>query len=94
MYTRRLPVRALWLPIGLLALVAACGRGDSATGDPPLGSYRAVLSVAGGDLPFGLELAEEDGKIVAYLINGPERARAPDVRLDGNALEIKMPGYP
>jgi thiol-disulfide isomerase/thioredoxin len=84
----------LWLPIVLLTVVAACGRGDSATGDPPLGAYRGVLSVAGGDLPFGLELAEEDGEIVAYLINGPERVRAPDVRLDGDELEIKMPGYP
>jgi len=83
-----------WVAIGLLALAAACGRGDSPTGDPPLGSYRGVLSVAGGDLPFGLELADEDGEIVAYLINGPERARAPDVRLDGDLLEIKMPGYP
>jgi peroxiredoxin len=94
MHTRRTLASALWLPIALLSLVAACYRGDSKTSDPPLGSYRGVLSVAGGDLPFGLELAEEDGDIVAYLINGPERARAPDVRLDDETLEIKMPGYP
>lgn len=73
-----------------LALAAAGCAGES----PPLGPYRAVLSVAGGDLPFGLELAEENGELVAYLVNGPERARAPDVRLDGDRLSIAMPGYP
>jgi hypothetical protein len=78
------------------ACLSACGRGDEAlTADgPPLGPYRGVLQVAGGDLPFGLELAREDGAIVAYLINGPERARAPNVRLDGNELTMQMPGYP
>ena len=78
------------------ACLSACGRGDEAlTADgPPLGPYRGVLQVAGGDLPFGLELALENGAIVAYLVNGPERARAPDVRLDGNELTMRMPGYP
>ncbi len=72
-------------------MVAACGR--DAAEEPPLGSYRAVVSVEGGDLPFGLELARENGKPVAYLINGPERVRADEVRLEGNELAIQMPGY-
>lgn len=82
-----------------LALLLCCGAflacsRPTETAGPPLGSYRGVLSVAGGDLPFGLELAREDGALVAYLINGPERVRAPDVRLDGKRLELRMPGYP
>ncbi len=76
-----------------LAALPACDR-PAETAGPPLGSYRGVLSVAGGDLPFGLELVREDGALVAYLVNGPERARAPDVRLDGNRLDLRMPGYP
>jgi peroxiredoxin len=60
---------------------------------PPLGLYRAVASTDGGDLPFGLELAREDGATVAYLINGPERVRATDVQLEGGRLAIQMPGY-
>lgn len=81
--------------LGLLgACLLACDRIDTQPGAPPLGSYRGVLSVAGGDLPFGLELTRENGAIVAYLVNGPERARAPDVRLQGDRLEIRMPGYP
>ena len=84
------------LPLLLAACLSACGRGDGpvTTGGPPLGLYRGVLQIAGGDLPFGLELAREDGAIIAYLVNGPERARVPDVRLDGNELTMRMPGYP
>jgi len=90
--TRRLafPAHAILLLAAFAAAVAACGRSEEG---PPLGSYRAVVSVDGGDLPFGLELAREDGKPVAYLINGPERVRADEVRLDGNKLAIQMPGY-
>ncbi len=73
------------------ALLAACGR---AGGDqPPLGQYRAVMNVAGGDLPFGLELAEEDGELVAWLVNGPERVRVPGVDADDGLLRMRMPGY-
>jgi len=71
------------------AVAFACSRDNG----PPLGNYRAVASVDGGDLPFGLELAEEDGAIVAYIINGPERVRATDVQLEGDRLAIQMPGY-
>lgn len=78
------------------ACLFACGRGNEpATADAaPLGQYRAVLSVAGGDLPFGLELTRENGVLVAWLINGPERVRVPDVQLDGDRLTMQMPGYP
>jgi thiol-disulfide isomerase/thioredoxin len=84
-------MRALRLAFALaaLGLVQAC----AAPGGPPLGIYRAVASTDGGDLPFGLELVREDGGIVAYLINGAERVRATDVRLDGNQLTVRMPGY-
>ncbi|MDH4258848.1 MAG: TlpA family protein disulfide reductase [Gammaproteobacteria bacterium] len=85
-----------WIAVPLaMACLAACGRGNApgATDGPPLGQYRAVLSVAGGDLPFGLELAREDGVLVAWLVNGPERVRVPDVRLDGDRLTMQMPGY-
>jgi peroxiredoxin len=70
----------------------ACGRAADPAA-PPLGSYRGVLTIAGGDLPFGLELARENGVVVAYLINGPERVRATKVELDGDRLSIQMPGY-
>lgn len=83
------PALALLAGLGMLG---ACERSDEPAG-PPLGSYRGVMTVAGGDLPFGLELAREEGAIVAYLINGPERVRATKVQLDGNRLSIQAPGY-
>jgi len=89
---RRADRLAAWPAIALLALATtllACARENG----PPLGTYRAVVHVDGGDLPFGLELAREDGAVVAYLVNGPERVRATDVRLDGDTLAIQMPGY-
>ncbi len=85
-----------WLALFAMACLAACGRGEApaSTDAAPLGQYRAVLSVAGGDLPFGLELTRENGVLVAWLINGPERVRVPDVQLDGDRLTMHMPGYP
>ena len=87
-----------WIATSLAAMVnlSGCGRGnDPAAADAaPLGQYRAVLSVAGGDLPFGLELTRENGVLVAWLINGSERVRVPDAHLDGNRLTMQMPGYP
>jgi peroxiredoxin len=88
--------RPVWIASSLLvAALCACG-GDSPSvaATPPLGPYRAVLQLAGGDLPFGMELARENDATVAYLINGPERVRVPDVHLEGDRLSMRMPGYP
>ena len=92
MQTSRLR-RFAFAVLACLSGLAGCDRAVDLDA-PPLGAYRGVLSVAGGDLPFGLELAREDGALVAYLINGPERVRASGVTLDGTRLEIRMPGYP
>jgi peroxiredoxin len=80
---------------GALALLIAAGALAACSSPPeaPLGLYRAVASTEGGDLPFGLELAREDGAMVAYLINGPERVRATNVTLEGAELTVQMPGY-
>lgn len=58
-----------------------------------MGTYRAALTLPGGELPFGLEIKEESGATVAYLINGPERVRMPEVKLKGSRVEMKMPGF-
>src|ERR1700675_4033077 len=57
------------------------------------GTYRAVLQIPGGGLPFGLELSREDSAWVGYLVNGAERVKLSEVVVDGGHLEIKMPGY-
>jgi thiol-disulfide isomerase/thioredoxin len=85
--------------IAVIAL-AACQRSEPPAGiaqtvnnDVKMGTYRVVLQTPGGELPFGLELAQKDGKPVAFLINGPERLQVDDVTIAGSHLEIAMPGY-
>lgn len=73
----------------LLALPGACGL----PGSVELGTYRAVLALPGGDAPFGLELKEESGAPVAYLINGSERVRVPEVKIRGRRVEMTMPAF-
>jgi peroxiredoxin len=86
---RKFAVRGALALLVVAAALAACSRAPA----PPLGLYRAVVSVDGGDLPFGLDLAREDSGVVAYLINGPERVRATNVTLEGGELTVQMPGY-
>jgi peroxiredoxin len=81
---------AAWaLLAGLAFAVAACGY----FGDVEYGMYRGVLTIPGGEAPFGLEIREEAGAPVAYLINGAERVRVPDVKLRGRRVEMTMPGF-
>ena len=78
------------------ALLAALMIAASACGyfkDVEYGIYRGVLTLPGGQAPFGLEIREESGAPVAYLINGPERVRVSDVKLRGRRIEMTMPGF-
>jgi thiol-disulfide isomerase/thioredoxin len=78
----------------LLAAVAlgGCQRNTPAAG-VQMGTYRAVLTVPGGELPFGLVLEQQGPAVVGYLINGPERLPLNEVKVSGTHLEILMPGY-
>jgi thiol-disulfide isomerase/thioredoxin len=75
-------------PLLLIGALSACGGSRI---EP--GIYRAVLTVPGGELPFGLELAQENATWVAYLINGERHVRVTDVTVDGRKVEMTMPGY-
>jgi thiol-disulfide isomerase/thioredoxin len=93
-----------WAGGALLAaamVLSACGREAPAVGagtaaaasGVPLGTYRAVLSLPGGELPFGLALEQQGSTVAGYLINGPERLPLNEVTISGSHLEILMPGY-
>jgi peroxiredoxin len=79
--------------------LASCHRGDAPTAAAPsgndvkMGTYRVVLQTPGGELPFGLELKQQDSHPVGYLINGEERLLLSEVKITGSHLEIPMPGY-
>jgi thiol-disulfide isomerase/thioredoxin len=93
-----------WL-LAALAL-AACGReaqqsrsaadlsaGGSAAAGPSMGTYRAVLQLPAGELPFGFDLEHEGTGVVGYLLNGKERVKLTEVTVAGPHLDIRMPGY-
>jgi peroxiredoxin len=95
-------VTTTWrLVLGLTAALAlaSCHPGDAPTAAAPtgndvkMGTYRVVLQTPGGELPFGLELKQQDSGPVGYLINGQERLLLSDVKITGSHLEIPMPGY-
>ena len=86
--------------LSLCSFVAAlCGcnhsapQADATPSGVKLGIYRAVLTLPNGELPFGLELAQEDAGTVGYLLNGKERLKLSEVKISGSHLEIAMPGY-
>ena len=80
---------ALWLVF--TCLLAGCTR---APADADwVGNYRAALQLPGGELPFGLEIAIENGKPIAWLVNQPERVKVTEVSIAGDAIEMRMPGY-
>ena len=79
--------------------LAACGPQAPAPLSP--GVFRATLETPGGELPFGLEIAQEPSQEagkegshpVLFLKNGPERVRVPEVKIADGTLTAEMPGY-
>jgi thiol-disulfide isomerase/thioredoxin len=87
-------VRALALgavALSALALGACQKTPEAAAPGVKVGTYRVVLQTPGGELPFGLELAQEGTS--GYLLNGKERVSLSEIKIDGPHLEIRMPGY-
>lgn len=81
-----------WLPA--IAIFAVLLHGCGGFSDVPLvGRYRAVLELPGGELPFGLELAQEDAAWVIHLLNGAERIRVSDVEIKDGILLATFPGF-
>jgi peroxiredoxin len=76
---------ACWIACALA--LGACHRG------PAMGTYRAVLQLPAGELPFGLDLEHEGSATVGYLLNGKERVKLNEVTVAGSHLEMRMPGY-
>jgi len=81
---------SLVLLLAALALVSACS-GRRKELQP--GAWRAVLEVPGGELPFGLDVAKEEAGFVLTLVNGEERVRVTEVKVEDGQLTAVMPGY-
>lgn len=60
----------------------------------PSGTYRAVLTSPGGDLPFRLTFGQGGpGVITATVGNGPETVTFSSVTLQGDTLKLRFDGY-
>ncbi|MBM0104280.1 TlpA family protein disulfide reductase [Steroidobacter sp. S1-65] len=75
---------------GGLAVIGACGKPVEA---PQTGVYRASLELPGGEAPFRLEVARENGRFALYLVNATERTRVDNVTLADGELSAVFPGY-
>jgi thiol-disulfide isomerase/thioredoxin len=84
------PLASLALLLVAAALASGCG---SRSRELQPGSYRAVLELPGGELPFGLDVAREEAGPVLYLVNGEERVRVTEVEVAEGQLTAKMPGF-
>jgi thiol-disulfide isomerase/thioredoxin len=84
------PAATLTAVLTVVTLVGGC---ESRSRDLQPGSYRAVLDLPGGELPFGLDVAKEENGFVLYLVNGEERVRVTEVTVAEGRLSASMPGY-
>lgn len=85
--------RRLLLALVAVAALASCHRAPPTTLVP--GNYRGVLTVPGGDLPFGITIASppNGGEPIVYLLNGAEAVHVTEFDHDGARLVMRMPGY-
>jgi peroxiredoxin len=74
----------------VFAILAGCSQRLET---PMPGTYRAVLSLPGGEAPFGMEIAQEQQHYVLYLTNGSERTRVDAVEVRNRELTATFPGY-
>ena len=84
--------RWVWLLLWFAAAIGLAGC-DRFSRELQPGSYRATLTVPGGELPFGLDVAREERGYVLYLINGKERMRVPARVTDEGIVTATVPGY-
>ena len=75
------------IPAVLLTYFLAAG--PAAADGVPAGSWRAVVEVPGGELPFLIHVEGEQ----AFLINGAGKTRITDVRFDGAGVTLSLPTY-
>ena len=70
--------------LGAMALAAA---------PSPAGPWKAVLDLAGGVLPFVIEIGRNRGGWQGKLCNGSKCERFSAVRMDGDSLVLEIADY-
>jgi thiol-disulfide isomerase/thioredoxin len=80
----------------LALLLAGCGRPPhppALTAPLAPGPYRAVITLPGGELPFGFTVVQQGGRKVVYVINGAESVRMTEIEDHHGRLVLRFPGY-
>jgi thiol-disulfide isomerase/thioredoxin len=85
--------KSLWAVTAFAIAAVHPAAASPAAAGPSMGTYRAVLQLPAGELPFGFELKHEGTATVGYLLNGKERVKLTEVTVAGTHLDIRMPGY-
>ncbi len=75
----------------LLSAVLLVGCADDESLQP--GHWRAVATVPGGELPFGLEIEQTDDAYAAFLLNGGERVPVREVDVTADSLHLNLPAF-
>ncbi len=86
----------------LLSVLLSCTTGEPERTSAPAattprvdlaGTWRAVLSSPGGELPFTLRFAAGDGSPPAIALNGEEEVPFSTVRIDGARVVLRIEAY-
>lgn len=75
------------MSLALSVLLAACGRMDT----PAPGTYRSYVKLRGGEVPFQLEVREQDGQWALNRVNGDELQPATHLQLQQGSLRAELP---
>jgi peroxiredoxin len=57
------------------------------------GTWRAVAQLSGGEMPFFIDLAQDEHGWSAEIVNGVERISVPELTVDGDALILVFPAF-
>lgn len=76
-----------------LILGTGCATPHTVMNEIRTGHWNAELMSPGGPLPFGLEIAENEGTYEAAIFNGEERIPIPIVTSEGEQIVLDMPHY-
>jgi len=97
------PHRSPFRPLALLAvlLLAACAgepteapqEAAAPPADPLVGTWRAVLTSPGGELPFTLEVTQSESGLTAVAINGSELAPFSHVSREDRLVNLETRWY-
>lgn len=74
----------------VLTTLVSCNNNPTESSIDITGLWRGVLTSPGGELPFGIDIAKEQGQYSAKIINGEERVDTSSVSFENNRLLINF----